>query len=1229
MYIIVAMMLIGVSNLFAQAPDSSWIQTESIDDFDSLNVRLVGDWPFSDSRSVAYDAVRQTVFLGSGGGVYIVDISNPSIPVQISDIIQTRGYTYGLFYDNNSQRLYIATEAVGIEIWDVSNLTTPVKLGYYDTPGWPRGIFVSGIYAYVADYAGDWRGALRIIDISSPTNPQEIGSYNQIDIQDVFISGSNAYIAAGYNGLEVIDITVPTNPQRIGYCTTPHYARGVFVSGFHVYIADCDLNNVGSLHVIDISNPSNPQEVGYCSTPWHSYQVSVSGPYAYVAATYSGLRIIDISNPSNPQEVGFYTPPDALWDITISGIYAFAANNIYGLRIVDVSNPSYPQEIGNHEARSSVLGIYPMGSYAYVANRGTGFRVIDISDLTNPTEIGHCDTPDDAFDVFTSGSYAYIAAQSAGLRVIDISNPSDPQEIGYCDTPGKARGVYVSGTHAYIADSSAGLRVIDISIPANPQEVGYCTTVDIADDIFVSGNHAYVADRAGGLRIIDVSTPSNPQEVGFYTGPGEAWGVSVQGSYAYVAYFTAGLRVIDVSNPVNPYQVGYCDTPDRALEVAVIEHYAYVADHKRGVRVIDILSPSNPHETGYYETNYYPYNNFTVAASDRYIYLGTYRAGFHIYENLEFHIVSDDPLALAYNNNKHLQREPNSDHLHIVYTSAGKVLYRYSDDGGDNWTTAEEIDDGNFPAIDLNANNEPCITWTNGNNLYYTRKDPIYGWQTTEYGFGVMQPTHPCISLVPNDEIESDSVHILVRSYNALFSTNTITEISFLDITPQNYQTLIVDQSFGIDMVVLDFPSIKEDYAGTLHACWMHGDTVYYGLRSHLQTGWSIWQNPFEPVGRNSNHPFVETYGDSIFVVWQNDSDDEVWRGRRHLGDIFYWENLSETPTMLSCYPVNASGLVTTFADKASGLADYDIFWKTYPGQPLNNLSNTLLLRSLYPQTSLRIFDEEDLFIQYTIWQEGNTSPYKIQSAKTVIDYPSAPAYFTTTPGLEKPSLHIIQRDSFISNWQFPVDIGGSMLTYEFPLDPNYLYKLKAIAYQEKQDKWVTSVLIDDKDVYQITYQAFKPETLEIEINPDWYADSIIEVTFKRKDGSFAAIGPIHVYRYEGESKSTKNNIPGGPMAQEKNTLRRELISISPNPFKHCQYIKIHNQVDFDICINIYDITGRLVKKLHNGKTDKGISLQWHGNDDNEREVSQGIYFMFIENPTTGETVCRKIVKIE
>ncbi len=71
-------------------------------------------------------------------------------------------------------RAYLAYGSGGLEIIDVSNPASPVRLGGYDTSGDAQGVAVSGTIAYVAD--GD--AGLQIIDVSNPASPVRLGGYD-------------------------------------------------------------------------------------------------------------------------------------------------------------------------------------------------------------------------------------------------------------------------------------------------------------------------------------------------------------------------------------------------------------------------------------------------------------------------------------------------------------------------------------------------------------------------------------------------------------------------------------------------------------------------------------------------------------------------------------------------------------------------------------------------------------------------------------------------------------------------------------------------------------------------------------------------------------------------------------------------------------------------------------------------------------------------------------------
>jgi len=610
--------------------------TDTKADFDSLNVAFVGNWPFGDSYAVTKDTIRDVCFLGSGGGVYILDVSNNSSPIKLSEKIHTRGIVRGLYYDDTKQRLYIAAGEGGLEIWDVSNLSNPVKLSCYFTPDSALDVYVSGRYAYVVDYGY----GLRVIDINSPTNPIEVGYYYAPGACKVYVLGRYAYVADRMKGLRIIDIT---NLTEIGFYNG--CAVDVHVSGIYAYVTNgCDLL------ILDISDPTNPKQVGYYHTTLYDFEdLFVTSNYAYLVNSddnrksdlsidfgKSGLTIIDISDPTNPTEVGFCYIGFGE-SIFVSSNYAYFADSWEGLRIIDISNPTNPTKVGLYDTPSYACGVYLLGSYAYVADGNDGLRIIDISSLPNPKEVGFCYTGI-AENIFVSGNYAYVSDNDIVdnkyfLRIIDISSPTNPTEVGYYGTVSWVKKVYVLGSYLYV--SNDGLIILDISDPTNPTSVGYYDTPGNALDVYVSGSYAYVADGEEGLRVIDISDPTNPTEVGYCDTPGLSNDLYVFGNYAYVADYWNGLRVIDISDPTNPTEVGYCDTPGYAIGVYVSGSYAYVADWD-GLRIIDISSPTNPTEVGYYVTV-----AFDVYVTGGYAFVAGGYYGLETYKNLLFNGINE------------------------------------------------------------------------------------------------------------------------------------------------------------------------------------------------------------------------------------------------------------------------------------------------------------------------------------------------------------------------------------------------------------------------------------------------------------------------------------------------------------------------------------------------------------------------------------------------------------
>ena len=595
--------------------------------FDSLNVKFVGNWPFGPSWAVVYDSARSIVFCGSGGGVYVLDVSNPVHPQKLSDRIRTRGEIRDLFYEDSSQILYIAAGHAGLDIWDVAVPDNPAYLGSCITR-YASGVYTSGSYSYIAGVDS----GLRIIDVSAPTDPIEIGSCSTPGYAlDVFVLDTFAYISDANSGLRVISASDPANPYEVGsYCDSFIWFENLDISGSYVYIADYSRG----LLILDISNPSNPILEGSCYFE-ETRDICVSDIYAYVTCCWY-LYVVDISDPANPVQAG------SLWvdgdnpGLTLSDTIVFVADGWTKLWVIDVSNPPYPYPEATYKLPSGASNVFVLGSYAFLSG-SPGLRILDISELSLPREVAHWDSCY-ICDVHVIGNYGYAAAGSEGFFVMDLWNPEYPIKVGSCPTD-NSNGVFAVFPYVFVADASSGLRIADVSDPINPYYTGHYDTPGNAHDVYVLDSIAYVADGIHGLRIIDVSDVFNPEEIGFFDSRGSACDVFVSASYAYVADSDSGFCVIDVSDPSNPQEVYHYTPAYKELITSVYGSGNYVIFGIVNVfeffgfrfRVYDVNHPEDPQLVGYYSTPGQPKGIFT---DEPYIFVADFGCGLQIYENL-------------------------------------------------------------------------------------------------------------------------------------------------------------------------------------------------------------------------------------------------------------------------------------------------------------------------------------------------------------------------------------------------------------------------------------------------------------------------------------------------------------------------------------------------------------------------------------------------------------------
>ena len=146
------------------------------------------------SGSIAYATDSPT-------GLYVFDLALDGIPEPIGILHAPAAPRHALQVTDlaNGTKLLAGIGSGGLQVYDVTDPTTPVKTATFDTPGRASGLALQGNLAYVAD----GEAGLQVIDLSDPAAPRITASYATArPARDVGASDSLVLVVVGQSERE-------------------------------------------------------------------------------------------------------------------------------------------------------------------------------------------------------------------------------------------------------------------------------------------------------------------------------------------------------------------------------------------------------------------------------------------------------------------------------------------------------------------------------------------------------------------------------------------------------------------------------------------------------------------------------------------------------------------------------------------------------------------------------------------------------------------------------------------------------------------------------------------------------------------------------------------------------------------------------------------------------------------------------------------------------------------
>jgi hypothetical protein len=203
------------------------------------------------------------------------------------------------------------------------------------------------------------------------------------------------------------------------------------------------------------------------------------------------------------------------------------------------------------------------------------------------------------------------------------------------------------------------------------------------------------------------------------------------------------------------------------------------------------------------------------------------------------------------------------------------------------------------------------------------------------------------------------------------------------------------------------------------------------------------------------------------------------------------------------------------------------------------------------------------------------------------------------------------------------VDIGEDSLVYSLALRPNSNYRLMLEIYAEGNGEWRYLFDVDGTVSDTISFQPGEVKRVLLDIPQAACADSSVVLKLSRITGDYVACARLIVWEFGEASPRTMRGLNGVSVLPRIFALYQNF----PNPFRQVTTIKYQVPVETQISLKIYDVMGRLVRKLVNEKQKPGYyTVHWDGKADNGQRLASGVYFYRFETKDFKST--KKIVQV-
>lgn len=300
---------------------------------ESMKLSLVGEL-FGASWAPGFTfnvrVLGTTAYLVRIDGLYIIDVADPAHPTQVGYYHKPQlSYSNDVKVFETGGKRYAVIADAPVDVVDVTNPAAPQLVATIAEEAHTLAIESRGGKTYA--YFGNYDASTPIYDITNPTQPVEVGSYQTSGqfVHDLSVESGIAYLNAWDAGLLAVDFTTPSAPVLLGAwapttATSSHSNWTTTVAGRHIALHG-DENYGAHLDIVDV----DPSSATFMK-PFASYKtrdfisihnIMAFGSKAYFTYYQDGVRVVDLSNPAAPALLGYFNTWDPQAAYTSSAFF--------------------------------------------------------------------------------------------------------------------------------------------------------------------------------------------------------------------------------------------------------------------------------------------------------------------------------------------------------------------------------------------------------------------------------------------------------------------------------------------------------------------------------------------------------------------------------------------------------------------------------------------------------------------------------------------------------------------------------------------------------------------------------------------------------------------------------------------------------------------------------------------------------------------------------------------